>query len=82
MPATFAAETTREGLPKRRLHLHVGNSGHGDARYEYDSRNVLLARRIRRQLHPSQLRVADLLRSSQQLDVTPEDVSASHLGVV
>ena len=48
-----------------------GHSGDGDARYEYDSRDVLLARRIRRQLHPAQLRVADLLRGSQQLGADP-----------
>ena len=65
--------------PERHLHLHVGNSGDGDARYEYDSRDVRLARRIRRQLHPPQLRVADLLRSSQQLGRDPRMVSASHL---
>ena len=43
----------------------------GDARYEYDSRDVRVARRIRRQLHPAQLRVADLLRTSQQLGPDP-----------
>ena len=46
----------------------------GDARYEYDSRNVRVARRIRRQLHPAQLRVVDLLRSSQQLGPGPNSL--------
>ena len=72
-------ELTPVSLQRRHLHLHVGNSGDGDARYEYDSRDVRVARRIRRQLHPAQLRVADLLRSSQQLGRDPEEVSASHL---
>ena len=57
--------------PKRHLHLHVRTSRDGDARYEYDSRDVLLAGRIRRQLHHPQLRVADLLRTSQQLGPGP-----------
>ena len=49
-----------------------GTQVDGDARYEYDSRDVRVARRIRRQLHPAQLRVADLLRSSQQLGPDPD----------
>ena len=60
-------ELTPGFTPKRHLHLHVGNSGGGDARYEHDSRDVRVARRLRRQLHPAQLRVADLLRNSEQL---------------
>ena len=49
-----------------------GTQVDGDARYEYDSRDVRLAGRIRRQLHPAQLRVADLLRTRQQLGRGPD----------
>src|SRR5215813_13631451 len=63
---------------RRHLHLQLGRSGDGNARYEYDSRDFRVARRIRRQLHPSQLRVADLLRTGQQLG-RELMVSASHL---
>ncbi len=70
-------ELTPVSLQDGDVHLHLRISGNGDARYEYDSRDVLLARRIRRQLYPPELRVANLLRTSQQLE--PRMVSASHL---
>src|SRR4029077_8006322 len=65
LPGVPAHRVDAELAPRRRLHLHLRTSGEGDARYEYDSRNVLLARRIRRQLYPTQLPVADLCRVSQ-----------------
>ena len=67
-------------IVRRRLRvLGVGDSANGDARHEYDSRNVLLACRTRRRLPArASLRLADVLRTSQ---VGPDAsrVSASHL---
>ena len=53
LPA-IPAHRVDAGLGRRwRLHLLVRSSGDGDARYEYESGHVLVARRIRRQLSPS-----------------------------
>ena len=46
-------ELTPVSLAKRHLHIHMGNSGEGDARYDYDSRDFRVARRIRRRLPPA-----------------------------